>query len=219
MPDTPKLSRRAAIAVGAGAAASALTGTLLAEALASTPSNPEGPFYPRRVRADKDTDLTFINGHRKRAEGQVIRITGEVLDLEGRPVEGATVDIWQANAHGRYDHPDDPATAPLDPDFQGRGVVKTDAKGRYSFVTIKPGAYAAGGGGEWRRPPHIHFKISHRGYEPLTTQMYFAGEPLNDTDRLLQAVPEDSRELLIVEFDESGSVPRGHFPIVLARAG
>jgi protocatechuate 3,4-dioxygenase beta subunit len=215
VPETPKFTRRSMIA----AAASAVTGTVLAQTMALTPSNPEGPFYPKVVKADRDTDLTLINGHRKRAEGQVIRVTGEVLDHDGQPVEGALVDIWQANAHGRYDHPDDPAAAPLDPDFQGRGVVRTDARGRYSFVTIKPGAYAAGGEGDWQRPPHIHFKVSHKDYEPLTTQMYFAGESLNDADRLLQSVPEEERELLIVEFDESGSVPRGHFPIVLARAG
>lgn len=217
MPDTPKFTRRSVIVASAGAAASAFTGKLVAEAMKPTPPNPEGPFYPRRVRADRDADLTLINGHHKRAEGQVIRITGEVLDEDGEPVEDVLIDIWQANAAGRYDHPDDPATAPLDPNFQGRGTVRTDARGRYSFVTIKPGAYATGAEGDWQRPPHIHFKVSRQGYEPLTTQMYFAGEPLNDTDRLLQNVPEEARQLLIVEFDPSGSVPRGHFPIVLVR--
>jgi protocatechuate 3,4-dioxygenase beta subunit len=94
-------------------------------------------------------------------------------------------------------------------------MVKTDEQGRYAFTTIKPGAYAVDG--EWSRPPHIHFKVSRRGYHELTTQMYFAGESLNDSDRLLRDVPEDQRSLLVVDFEETEGVPRGEFPIVLAR--
>ena len=138
-----------------------------------------------------------------------------MLDEAGEPVPGALVDIWQANAAGRYDHEDDPALAPLDPNFQGWGMVKTDDQGRYSFTTIKPGAYSVDA--EWSRPPHIHFKISRRGYHELTTQMYFAGESLNDTDRLLQDVPENKRSLLVVDFQELDGVPSGMFPITLAK--
>ena len=164
---------------------------------------------------DKDTDLTLIEGHVERAQGQVIRVTGQVVDEMGKPVEGALVDIWQANSHGRYHHEDDPATAPKDPNFQGWGMVKTDAQGRYSFTTIKPGAYKVDG--NWRRPPHIHYKVSRRGYHELTTQMYFAGESLNETDRLLRSVAEEDRGLLVVDFRDIDGIPHGDFPIVMAK--
>jgi protocatechuate 3,4-dioxygenase beta subunit len=213
--DSNKINRRTIILAGAGIAASAAAATVVAAASTPTPANPEGPFYPKHQQLDKDTDLTLVEGRAERARGQVIRVEGRVLDEAGQPVQGALVDIWQANAQGRYQHEDDPATAPLDPNFQGWGMVKTDEQGRYAFTTIKPGAYSVDG--DWSRPPHIHFKISRRGYHELTTQMYFAGESLNDTDRLLRDVPEDRRGLLVVDFEEADGVPKGQFPIVLAK--
>ena len=215
MTESSKVSRRSILKAGAGIAASAVSATAMAKSTALTPANPEGTFYPTHQQVDKDTDLTLIEGHAERAQGQVIRVTGEVLDEQGQPVEGALVDIWQANTHGRYHHEDDPATAPEDPDFQGWGMVKTDAEGRYAFTTIKPGAYKVNG--SWRRPPHIHCKVSRRGYHEITTQMYFAGESLNETDRLLQSVAEDARDLLTVDFHEADGIQHGHFPIVLAK--
>ncbi len=210
-----KMDRRTIIKAGVGIAASAVTANVMAEPSKPTPANPEGPFYPKHQQLDKDTDLTMIDGHTDRAQGEVIRVTGQVLDEMGNPVEGALVDIWQANSHGRYHHEDDPATAPKDPNFQGWGMVRTDAQGRYSFTTIKPGAYKVDG--TWRRPPHIHYKISRRGYHELTTQMYFAGEELNDTDRLLLGVAEEDRNRLVVDFQEVDGTPHGDFPIVLAK--
>lgn len=210
-----KIDRRTIIKAGAGIAVSAVTAGVVASTSKRTPANPEGPFYPRHQQIDKDTDLTLIDGHTERAQGEVIRVTGQVLDEMGNPVEGALVDIWQANTHGRYHHEDDPATAPEDPNFQGWGMVKTDAQGRYSFTTIKPGAYKVDG--TWRRPPHIHYKVSRRGYHELTTQMYFAGESLNEGDRLLQRVAEEDRGLLVVDFKEIDGTPHGDFPIVLAK--
>lgn len=210
-----KIDRRTMIKAGAGIAASALTANVIANPSSPTPANPEGPFYPKHQQLDKDTDLTLIDGHTEQAQGQVIRVTGQVLDETGNPVEGALVDIWQANAYGRYHHEDDTSTAPEDPNFQGWGMVKTDAEGRYSFTTIKPGAYQVDG--DWRRPPHIHYKVSRRGYHELTTQMYFAGENLNETDRLLQSVAEEDRDLLVVDFKEIDGTPQGEFPIVLAK--
>jgi protocatechuate 3,4-dioxygenase beta subunit len=215
MNEPSKHSRRSILKAGAGIAASAVSATVMAKPAEITPANPEGPFYPKHEQVDKDTDLTLIEGHTERAQGQVIRVTGEVLDDEGKPVEGALVDIWQANTHGRYHHEDDPATAPEDPDFQGWGMVKTDAEGRYAFTTIKPGAYKVDE--SWKRPPHIHYKVSRRGFHEITTQMYFAGEILNETDPLLQGVAEDARDLLTVEFHETDGIPHGHFPIVLAK--
>jgi protocatechuate 3,4-dioxygenase beta subunit len=210
-----KFDRRTIIKAGVGMAASAVTASVMAEPSKSTPANPEGPFYPKHQQLDKDTDLTLIDGHSQRAQGEVIRVSGQVLDEMGNPVEGALVDIWQVNSHGRYHHEDDPATAPKDPDFQGWGMVKTDAQGRYSFTTIKPGAYKVDG--TWRRPPHIHYKVSRRGYHELTTQMYFAGEELNDTDRLLLGVAEEDRDRLVVDFQDVDGTPHGDFSIVLAK--
>jgi protocatechuate 3,4-dioxygenase beta subunit len=210
-----KMDRRTIIKAGVGIAASAVTASIIAKPSKLTPANPEGPFYPKHQQVDKDTDLTLIDGHTERAQGKVIRVTGQVVDEMGKPVEGALVDIWQANSHGRYHHEDDPATAPKDPNFQGWGMVKTDAQGRYSFTTIKPGAYKVDG--NWRRPPHIHYKVSRRGYHELTTQMYFAGESLNETDRLLRSVAEEDRDLLVVDFQEIDGTPHGDFPIVLEK--
>lgn len=215
MTETNRINRRTLITAGAGFAAGVVAAGVVARPTALTPANPEGPFYPRHQQIDKDADLTLIEGRTGHAQGQVIRVTGQVLDEDGQPVEGALVDIWQANSFGRYHHEDDPATAPLDPDFQGWGMVRTDEQGRYSFTTIKPGAYRVEG--DWSRPPHIHFKVSRRGYHELTTQMYFAGESLNDADRLLQNVEADKRGLLVVDFQDRDGVPHGDFPIVMAR--
>lgn len=210
-----KISRRSVITAGTGIAASIITAGALGNQAQITPSNPEGPFYPKHSQVDKDTDLTLIQGNTEPAQGQTIRVTGKVLDENGQPVEGALVDIWQANAHGRYHHEDDTASTPLDPNFQGWGMVKTDAEGNYSFTTVKPGAYLAEEG--WTRPPHIHYKVSRRGYREITTQMYFSGESLNETDRLFLDVDAESRDLLVVDFHEKNGIPEGDFPIVLAK--
>lgn len=215
MTNSNKISRRSILSAGAGMAATAVTTSALAGIAVSTPANPEGPFYPKHKQLDKDTDLTMIEGHTERAQGKVIRITGQVLDDNGQPVEGALVDIWQANANGRYHHEDDPNPAATDPNFQGWGMVKTDEKGRYAFTTIKPGAYPAEEG--WTRPPHIHYKVSRRGYREITTQMYFAGEALNKKDALLLEVNEDLRNMLEVDFTEVDGVSQGDFSIVLAK--
>lgn len=204
-------NRRRVLTGTLGAAAVVASAPLIA---AVTPAQTEGPFYPIVDQADKDADLTRIEGHAEAAAGEVVVVEGRVLDENGDPIEGALVDVWQANAHGRYAHEADPNPAPLDPNFQGWAKLTTDAEGRYRFRTIKPGAYQVSG--EWSRPPHIHFKVARRGYQELTTQMYFAGDPLNDVDRLLQSVPEDQRAMLVVPFSADGeSTPTGRFDVVL----
>jgi protocatechuate 3,4-dioxygenase beta subunit len=214
MSDNPKtISRREVLKAGAGIAAGSVAGAALGGTQGPTPGNPEGPFYPVHQQADKDMDLTRIQGQEGRAEGTVIRIEGRVLDERGDPIEGALVDIWQANAHGRYHHESDPNPASRDPNFQGWGMVRTDAEGRYAFTTIKPGAYPVND--SWWRPPHVHYKVSRRGFRELTTQMYFDGDPLNASDALLNEVPESERDRLLVSFDEAGPVPVGRFEIVL----
>lgn len=162
--------------------------------LAGTPSQGSGPFYPADKPLDRDADLTLIEGHRERASGQVVHVTGQVLDLEGRPIRRARVEIWQANTHGRYTHPRDSNPAPLDPHFEGYADLFTDDEGRYRFRTIKPGAYPAGGA---MRPPHIHFGVTAGGRR-LMTQMYFPGEARNESDFLIASAGAN-RKLLIAD--------------------
>lgn len=196
------------------ATAIAGTGTALgSRAMADpvvTPPQGEGPFYPIVDQADKDADLTVVEGRDGVAQGEVVEVSGRVLDAAGEPIANAVVDIWQANAAGRYAHEADPNPAALDPNFQGWAIMTTDEKGAYRFKTIKPGAYPATS--DWSRPPHIHFKVSRRGYKDLTTQMYFEGEPLNDADALLNGVAEDLRAALIATPNEKGVL---QFDVVL----
>ena len=164
-----------------------------------TPTQVLGPFYPVVKPPDQDADLTVIAGRPGRAAGQVIEVMGRILNREGKPVADARVEIWQANTHGRYTHPSDRNPAPLDPNFEGFAVLRTDAEGRYRFRTIKPGAYPEDSGA--MRAPHVHFDVLGRTNR-LVTQMYFAGEALNDTDRFL-ATAGRNRERLIVPFRRS----------------
>lgn len=214
MSTTTTISRRRMMQAGLGACALAAASPLLAATPGVTPAQTEGPFFPARDQADNDLDLTTIEGHAGRALGEVVEIAGQVLDPDGRPLAGALVDVWQANHHGRYAHEKDPNPAPLDPDFQDWARFTTDANGRWSIRTIKPGAYPVNS--DWSRPPHIHFKVALRGFRELTTQMYFADEPLNAVDRLLLDVPEEQRGRLIVAFTP-GAPPHGQFDIVLER--
>src|ERR1700730_5221428 len=163
--------------------------------LRRTPDQILGPFYPAMKAADLSGDLTRVPGRTGRAEGQVLNVVGRVLNIKGEPVRGAKLEVWQANAHGRYVHPADTNPAPLDPNFEGFAVLKTDSEGRYRFKTVKPGAYPTPVG---MRPPHIHFRLSGREDE-LVTQLYFDGEPLNEHDRFLQSAPEASRSMLIAK--------------------
>jgi protocatechuate 3,4-dioxygenase beta subunit len=159
--------------------------SVYAQALKRTPGEIVGPFYPVLKPLDQDADLTVISGKLGHAQGQIVHLMGRVLNLKGEPVQGAKIEIWQANTHGRYTHPSDTNPAPLDLNFDGFSVQFTDDEGRYRFKTVKPGAYPANA--NWMRPPHIHFEVTGKSNR-LTTQMYFPGEPLNDTDILLQSV-------------------------------
>ena len=170
----------------------------------ATPRQTSGPFYPLYDQVDKDIDLTQLVGHDDPARGLVIRVQGQVRDTGCRPVAGALVDLWQADSNGRYSHPGDPNPARRDPDFQGWGQAVTDADGRYAFTTIKPAAYPLeflDGRPDERagyRTPHIHFRVSKRGYRELSTQMYFAGEALNDADIVLRGVAEAERAKVVI---------------------
>jgi protocatechuate 3,4-dioxygenase beta subunit len=153
-----------------------------------------GPFYPLTEPLDRGGDLTMVKGRARVAHGQIVHLSGRVLDLKGMPIPNARVEIWQANTYGRYAHPGDSNPAPLDPNFEGHGVTITDTDGTYRFKTVKPSAYPAAKG--LVRAPHIHFMVT-AGPHRLITQMYFAGEPLNKTDVLLGRA--ESRESLIAK--------------------
>lgn len=158
-----------------------------------TPPMDMGPFYPLLKPLDEDADLTVVKGKSGRAEGQVVHVAGRVLNARGDAVAGAKIEIWQANMHGRYAHPSDPNNAPLDPNFQGSAVFKTDAEGRYRFKTVKPGSYPISPTD--RRTPHIHFEVTGRTNR-LSTQMFFPDELLNARDSILQSVPFEKSALI-----------------------
>ncbi len=164
----------------------------------ATARQARGPFYPIVNQADKDTDLTTVQGRTGQATGAIVWVEGTVRDTACSVVPGALVEIWQACASGKYDHPNDPNTAPLDPDFQYWGRAVTDASGHYRFKTILPGAYPADQ--NWVRPPHIHFRIMKRGYHELITQMYFKGEALNADDLILKSLSASEQKSVIVDF-------------------
>jgi protocatechuate 3,4-dioxygenase beta subunit len=165
------------------------------------------PVYGYLPIADTDNDLT--RQHAGEPQGERIIVAGRVVDEDGRPVPNVLLEVWQANAAGRYRHTRDNHPAPLDPYFIGMGRCETDAEGRYRFVSIKPGAYP------WRnhdnawRPAHIHFSIFGQSFlTRLITQMYFPNDPLFPYDPMLQSLPDDRvRRRLISTFDLSLTEP------------
>jgi protocatechuate 3,4-dioxygenase beta subunit len=145
------------------------------ETLPRTPPQILGPFYPFMHKPIEDGDLT--NGGK--AAGMVLHLSGRIMTDDGSPIVNARVEIWQANTNGRYAHPNDTTSEPLDPAFHGFAVVHTDSQGRYAVKTIRPRAYQVTPG-RWR-PAHIHFQVDSTS-ERLVTQMYFAGDKYNETD-------------------------------------
>jgi protocatechuate 3,4-dioxygenase beta subunit len=160
-----------------------------------------GPVYGQEAVRPEDTDLT--RQHAGEPLGERIIISGRVVDEDGRPVPNTLIEIWQANAAGRYIHLGDQHDAPVDPNFSGAGRAVTDADGRYRFTSIKPGAYP------WRnhhnawRPAHIHFSLFGSSFlSRLVTQMYFPGDPLFAYDPIFQSIPDPAaRERLVAQFD------------------
>ena len=165
-----------------------------------------GPFYPMIKELDKDADLTMLNGHKKRAEGEIIEVVGKVLNANGDPVKNAKIELWQANTHGRYSHGSDPNTAPLDPNFQGYAVITSDAMGRYRFKTVKPGAYPATA--TWKRPPHIHLDVFGKT-DRLITQMFFPGEELNDKDSIYLSLGKDKAAATATALTATPDIEKG----------
>jgi protocatechuate 3,4-dioxygenase beta subunit len=165
-----------------------------------------GPQLGReRVLSDRDNDLTAQ--HQGAPIGERIIVSGRVLDTDDRPLRDTLVEIWQANAAGRYRHTWDRWPAELDPNFSGAGRTVTDADGRYRFITIKPGPYPWGNHDNAWRPAHIHFSVLGRAFaQRLVTQMYFPGDPLFAFDPIFNSVRDPAaRERMICRFriDES----------------
>jgi protocatechuate 3,4-dioxygenase beta subunit len=166
-----------------------------------------GPLFGERRLGDLDHDLT--RQHDGEPLGERIIVHGRVLEGDGRPVPHTLIEIWQANAGGRYRHDGDRHPAPIDPNFTGVGRCRTDAEGRYRFVTIKPGAYP------WRnhdnawRAAHIHFSLFGRAFvQRLVTQMYFPNEHLFFQDPIYQSVRDErARQAMMSSFDLSETVP------------
>ncbi|KAA1011587.1 protocatechuate 3,4-dioxygenase subunit beta [Paraburkholderia panacisoli] len=159
------------------------------------------PVYGTDDLDPLDNDLTRNAVRNGEPLGERIIVTGRVLDEGGRPVRNTLVEIWQANAAGRYVHKADQHDAPLDPNFLGAGRCITDTEGRYRFMTIKPGAYPWGNHPNAWRPQHIHFSLfgDHFGSR-LVTQMYFPGDPLLAFDPIYQGTPANARERMISSF-------------------
>ena len=180
-------------------ASSLLFGAVQAQAAAPlrpTPAQTEGPFYPDRMPSETDPDLVRIAGKAREAGGEILDLTGRVIGLDGRPIAGAMVEIWQVDANGRYIHTADARRGGSDGNFQGFGRTKVDAQGRYGFRTIKPVAY------DWRTP-HIHYKIYRPDGGVLTTQMMIAGEAMNARDGVYQRLRAADRALVLAELTKS----------------
>jgi protocatechuate 3,4-dioxygenase beta subunit len=202
----PQLSRRT-LAAALVAAPFYWTGARAQPAAARrlTPRQTEGPFYPVALPQDTDADL-LRNGNRQYTRGQAAWVDGVVTDLQGKPVTGAQVEIWQCDQEGHYHHPGDRGRA--DPDFQGFGRVTVGSDGRYRFRTIRPAPYSG-------RTPHIHVKVRLDRRELLTTQLYVAGDPNNERDFLWRNLGPD-RDLLTVPFTSGSDGLQATFPIVVA---
>jgi protocatechuate 3,4-dioxygenase, beta subunit len=165
-----------------------------------------GPLLGEGRVGETDHDLTVQHGGEPL--GERIIVEGRVLDGDGRPIPDTLVEVWQANAAGRYRHDGDRHPAPLDPSFSGAGRCLTDGEGRWRFVTVKPGAYPWKNHPNAWRPAHIHFSLFGRSFtQRLITQMYFPGDPLLAFDPILQSVPEAARERLVSSFDLDATVP------------
>ena len=202
-------SRRKFFKQGLGAVAAAVAGAKVAEAAVCqlTARQTSGPFIPNDfpfrdanegtpylVTSDSNADLTVVDGQSIRAQGQVLYLNGQVVDQNCNPVAGASVYLWQADIHGHYNHSEDPnvhSLNDLDPGFQYRGAISTDAQGRFAFKTIKPKYYPLDESGALMRTAHLHIAVLHPNCRQLITQTYFEGDILEDIARIRELNAKD----------------------------
>ncbi|HEV7370060.1 protocatechuate 3,4-dioxygenase subunit beta [Arenibaculum sp.] len=176
--------------------------------LPHTLSERTGPVFGHDDLGELDDDLTRNGRRNGEPLGERIVVTGRVTDEAGRPVRDTLVEVWQANAAGRYVHKADRHDAPLDPNFSGGGRCVTDADGRYCFTTIRPGAYPWGNHHNAWRPAHIHFSLFGPTIATrLVTQMYFPGDPLLDLDPIFLGAPEPARRRQVAAFSIEATQP------------
>lgn len=176
-------------------------------ALPRSLSERTGPVLGHEALTPLDHDLTCNAVQDGEPLGERIVVTGRVLDEMGRPIPDALVEVWQANAAGRYPQINDQHDAPLDPNFLGAGRCVTNAGGEYEFITLKPGAYPWPNHDNAWRPAHIHFSVFGPSIATrIVTQMYFPGDPLLALDPILQAVPKDAQSRLVAEFSLADTV-------------
>lgn len=169
--------------------------------LKATLSELTGPVYGHDSLGALDADLTKNGAKNGEPLGERIVVAGRVLDERGQPVPNTLIEIWQANAAGRYVHVIDQHAAPLDPNFFGGGRCVTDSEGRYRFYTVKPGAYPWGNHHNAWRPNHIHLSLFGPSYlTRLVTQMYFPGDPLLELDPIFLGTPAKARDRLVAKF-------------------
>lgn len=165
-----------------------------AEHLALTPQQTAGPFYPNPLPLSTDNDLVILSDALTPAVGEITHLQGQVLGATGAPIQGATVEIWQADATGAYIHPLSEGFADRDRHFQGFGRFETASDGRFYFRTVKPGKYPG-------RTPHIHVLVRHRGKRILTSQLYVRGHEGNPRDEILMSVRDlQVRQNILIDF-------------------
>jgi protocatechuate 3,4-dioxygenase, beta subunit len=177
--------------------------------LGPTASELTGPVFGHEMLSPNDNDLIVNFSHGGEAIGQRIVVYGQILDENARPVPGTLMEVWQANAGGRYRHKREGYLAALDPNFGGCGRVITDENGWYSFKTVKPGAYPwPNGPNEWR-PAHIHFSVfGHAFSQRLISQMYFEGDPMIWQCPIVRTIPDNEAiEQLIARLDRNNTIP------------
>jgi protocatechuate 3,4-dioxygenase, beta subunit len=192
------ISRRKMIQQATFTAAALTTPGLFAESLdqtvRQTAHQTEGPFYPNKLPLDTDNDLLVVNNSITPAVGKVTHLTGRVLNLSGKPVRNAVVEIWQVDHNGVYIHTEARDREKLDKNFQGFGRFLTNNKGEYYFRTIKPVQYGP-------RTSHIHLAVMQNSKRMLTTQIYTKGDTRNQRDRILNSITDTkARELLIADY-------------------
>lgn len=201
----PPIFSRRGLLVGTGLALLPFY-PLHAAGLVPTPPQTEGPFYPTAFPPDTDSDLVQVRGAPARAMGTVLHLEGRVLGPDGRALSGATVEIWQCDAQGIYDHPGQRGRERRDQAFQGYGRLTADAAGVYRFRTLKPVAYPG-------RTPHIHLKVATGDGRRLTSQFYVAGDPQNERDGLFRraASQPGQRERIEMKLEPANGVEAGAF--------
>jgi protocatechuate 3,4-dioxygenase, beta subunit len=183
-----------------------LRATTLAPARRPTPAQTEGPFYPDKLPADSDADL-LANGHLRYGKGQPAWVEGTLADADGKPMSGASIEIWQCDQDGHYHHLRDGGQA--DPAFQGFGRVAVDGEGRWRFRTLRPVAYSG-------RAPHIHAKIRVGGRELLTTQLYVQGDPDNARDGLWRRLSAEDRASITSPYVAGSDGLTARYALVIA---